>query len=53
MSDIVFIRGLRVRGLIGVYEHERDAPRELRLDVDLQLDLRAAGRSDRLDDTLD
>ncbi|MBL8259555.1 MAG: dihydroneopterin aldolase [Candidatus Competibacteraceae bacterium] len=51
--DIIFIRELRVKTLIGVYPQERERPQTLLLDLELGADIRPAAASDRLDDTLD
>lgn len=53
MSDAIELRGLRVVGRHGVLpeEHERAQPFEV--DLDLEVDLRPAGRSDALADTVD
>lgn len=53
MSDEIFIDGLRLQATVGVYDWEREAPRELRVDLRLTLDLRAAAASDALADTVD
>lgn len=53
MSDEILIHGLRVRGVIGVYEFEQQAPRELILNLALEKDLSAAAASDDLADTVD
>lgn len=53
MSDQVFLQGLRVTAVMGVYEWEQQAPRELLLNLALDVDLRAAGHSDDLADALD
>ena len=48
MTDIVFIQGLRIDGLIGVYAHERTARRPLVFDIEMRFDTRAAAASDQL-----
>lgn len=53
MSDTVRIDGLKVDALIGAYAHERSRPRPLTVDVTMACDLRKAGRSDELVDTID
>lgn len=53
MSDWVFVHGLRARSIIGVYAWERRMRQSLVLDLDMQLDLRAAGASDELRQTVD
>ena len=52
-GDSIRIRGLRVPCIIGTTELERARRQEVVLDVSLQLGLSAAGRSDRLQDTVD
>lgn len=51
--DQVFIRGLRVEALIGVYEREREARQPLLVDLELAFDNRVPAASDDLSDTLD
>lgn len=53
MSDLICLHGLAVSALIGVYDWERTARRPLRLDLDLEVELSAAGRSDAVADTVD
>ena len=53
MSDIVYIRGLKTDAVIGVYDWERDIRQALVLDLDMATDIRAAGASDDVVDTLD
>ena len=51
--DQIHIRQLKLRAVIGVYPRERKAPQPVIVDLVLHTDLQAAGRSDRLTDTLD
>jgi len=51
--DIVKIRNMRAWSLIGVHPHERLAPQEIRIDVWLETDHRAAAASDDIADALD
>lgn len=53
VADVVFIDGLQVQALIGVYQAEREASQPLLLDVEMTLDTRSAGGSDALADTVD
>lgn len=53
MSDAILMGGLAVKAVIGVYGWEQQAPRPLLLDLELNLDLRPAGASDNLRDTVD
>ena len=50
--DIIFLRGLKIECLIGVWEWERRTTQTIRLDLEMATDIRAAARSDELDDTL-
>ena len=52
-SDRIELRGLRVVGRVGVLPFEREADQPLELDLDLAVDLAAAGASDDLGDTVD
>ncbi len=47
--DRVFIKDLRIHGILGVYEHERSQPREILVNVTLYTDIRRAARTDRID----
>lgn len=51
-GDRIEIRGVTARGAHGVLEHEKTSPQPFVVDVDLGVDLRAAGRSDDLADTV-
>ena len=51
-DDVVEIRGLRLSGICGVLEHEQAQAQPLEVDLDLAVDLTAAGRSDDLGDTI-
>ena len=51
--DRIELRGLRLVGVVGVLPEERTRAQPLELDVDLAVDMAAAGASDALDDTVD
>tara|TARA_R110002110_G_C13470397_1_gene720574 strand:- start:55893 stop:56249 length:357 start_codon:yes stop_codon:yes gene_type:complete len=51
--DTVFIQGLRVDTVIGVYDWERNIRQTLVLDVELAGDNRKAAASDAVEDALD
>lgn len=53
MADRIELRGLKVRGHHGVFEHERRDGQDFIIDVSVWLDLSIAADSDDLDDTLD
>lgn len=51
--DIVFLHGLRVDTVIGVWDWERRIRQTLVLDIDIGTDIRKAAASDAIEDTLD
>lgn len=53
MLDQVYLQGLEVETLIGVYEFERTRARPLFLDLELTFNCQPAGVSDELEDALD
>lgn len=53
MTDRIELRGLKVRGNHGVFEHERTDGQDFIVDVTAWIDLAAAAASDDLADTLD
>ena len=52
-SDRIDIDGLVVMTVVGVLDHERDAPQPVRIDLSIEADLHDAGASDELGDTVD
>ena len=53
MSDRISLRGLRIFGNHGVFEHERVDGQTFVVDLDLGFDLSAAASTDALADTID
>ena len=53
LLDSIRIKGLRCRAHVGVPLQERRRLQEVRIDLELGLDLKAAGRADRVEKTLD
>ena len=51
--DIVYIRGLRVDTVVGVYPWERKVRQVLEFDLEMASDTAAAARSDAIADALD
>ncbi len=51
--DQISINGLRTLTIVGALPHERLAPQPLQVDLVIDTDLAAAGRSDALEDTVD
>lgn len=53
MSDRIRITGLKVFGHHGVDPAEREHGQDFVVDIEIETDLRLAGASDRLEDTVD
>jgi len=53
LTDRIELRGLRVRGHHGVFDHERRDGQDFVIDITVWLDLDVAAASDDLADTLD
>src|SRR5947209_16550300 len=53
MADRIEIRGLRAVGTHGLLPEEHLRPQPFEVDLDVEIDLTAAGASDHLHDTLD
>src|SRR4030088_2395747 len=51
--DKILIAGLRELGVHGVLPEEQGRPQPFEVDVELDVDLAAAGESDHLDETVD
>ncbi|MEA2621865.1 MAG: 7,8-dihydroneopterin aldolase/epimerase/oxygenase [Chloroflexota bacterium] len=52
MTDRIVLRGMRFEGRHGVSDEERELPQEIEVDVEVETDLTAAGKSDDLADTI-
>jgi dihydroneopterin aldolase len=50
--DRIFITALTAEAVIGIYDWEREVKQRLEVDLEMWLDLRAAVRSDAIEDTL-
>ena len=53
MTDTLELRGLRVTGVHGALPEEQTRAQPFEVDLDVAVDMTAAGRSDDLGDTLD
>ncbi len=51
--DTIFLRDLRIRTIVGIWEWERRMPQIVSIDLDMDTDIRRAARSDQIEDTLD
>jgi dihydroneopterin aldolase len=52
MKDVILLEGIQVPAALGVTAAERRARRPVLLDLEVEVDLRAAGASDRIRQTL-
>ena len=52
-SDRIELHGLRAMVVVGVLDHEKVAPQPVEIDLALDVDLRSAGATDDLADTVD
>jgi len=53
MMDIIFLRGLEIETVIGIYDWERNIKQTVVLDLEMATDIRKAAGSDAIEDTLD
>jgi len=51
--DIVFLRGLRIETVIGIYDWEKEIKQPVVLDIEMAGDIARAAASDSIEDTLD
>jgi dihydroneopterin aldolase len=51
--DIVYIRELEIKTIIGIFDWEREQRQVVSLDVELATDIRAAASTDSIDKVLD
>lgn len=52
-TDRIYIRDLQLRCIVGIFEEERRALQDVVINIVLEADLRRAGASDRIEDTID
>jgi dihydroneopterin aldolase len=50
--DTIFLRDLRIRTVVGIWEWERRLPQVVSIDLDMAADISRAAASDTIDDTL-
>ena len=53
LADLIQIRGLRAFGRHGVLDEEKERAQPFEVDLDLEVDVRRAGETDALGDTVD
>ncbi len=51
--DIIFLRGLHIETIIGIYDWERVSKQTVILDIEMAFDIRKAAESDAIEDALD
>lgn len=51
--DIIFLRGLRIETIIGIYDWERETRQTVILDIEMGTDISKAAASDAIEDALD
>ena len=51
--DIVFIRGLRIETVIGIYDWEKTIKQPVILDLEMSTDVAKAAATDRIEDAVD
>ncbi len=51
--DIIFLRGLQIDTIIGIYEWEREIKQTVILDLEMAADIRQAATTDSIENTLD
>ena len=50
--DKVFIRGLEVEGIIGIFQWEREVRQIISVDIEMDFDNKNAAKSDSIEDAL-
>ncbi len=51
--DIIFLGGLEIKTIIGIYDWERETKQNVIFDIEMAHDIRKAAQSDNIEDTLD
>lgn len=51
--DIIFLGGLEIETIIGIYDWERETKQKIILDIEMAFDIKKAAESDNIEDTLD
>lgn len=51
--DRVFIKDLLARGIIGIYDWEREQPQDILINITIEADLQRAGQTDDIQDCID
>ena len=51
--DIIFLGGLEIETIIGIFDWERETTQKIILDIEMAFDIKKAAQSDNIEDTLD
>ncbi len=51
--DIIFLGGLEIETIIGIFDWERETKQKIILDIEMAFDIKKAAQSDDIEDTLD
>jgi dihydroneopterin aldolase len=51
--DIVYIRDLKIKTIIGIFDWEREIKQTVSIDVEMATDIRPAAETDHIEDALD
>ena len=53
MKDIIYIKDLRVKTIIGIFDWERKTKQEVSIDMEFPFDCKKAAKTDSIEDTID
>ena len=53
MKDIIYIKDLRVKTIIGIFDWERKVKQEVSIDLEFPFDCKKAAKTDSIEDTID
>ena len=53
MKDIIYIKDLRVKTIIGIFDWEREVRQIIKISYEVEVDINRAFKSDNIEDTFD
>jgi len=53
MEDIIYIKDLRIKTIIGIFDWERKVKQEVSIDMEFPFDCKKAAATDSIEDTID
>ena len=53
MEDIIYIKDLRIKTIIGIFDWERKVKQEVSIDMEFPFDCKKAAKTDSIEDTTD